>query len=102
MTFDNFWMIFLLIKFRLISCYLGLIFGRLILSRKVANILEKLINFLVPCKASVDSVRSRLVEKLTNDDLAIIETSLGRLKVNKNRSPHVASAAVFFKDELRP
>ena len=72
------------------------------MSRKVANILEKLINGfgILQSKRQRQRTISRLVEKLTNDDLAVIETSLGRLKVNKNRSPHVASAAYhFFKDE---
>lgn len=43
---------------------------------------------------------SRLVERLTKNNLAIINTKRGTLKINKNRSPYVASAAHhFFKDE---
>ena len=72
------------------------------MSRKIANIIEKLINVfgVVQSKRQRQRTISRLVEKLTQDDLAVIETPLGVLKVNKSRSPHVASAAYhFFKDE---
>ena len=72
------------------------------MSRKVANIIEKIINIfgVLQSKRQRQRTVSRLVEKLTRDDLAVIETPLGVMKVNKSRSPHVASAAYhFFKDE---
>ncbi len=72
------------------------------MSRKIASIIEKLVNVLglVQSKRQKQRTISRLVEKLTKDNLAVIDAPLGVLKVNKSRSPHVASAAYhFFKDE---
>ena len=72
------------------------------MSRKVANFLESLIDLtgLILSKRQKQRTVSRLVDKLTKDNLAEIETERGILRINKNRSPYVASAAYhFFRDE---